>query len=269
MTQRGIGTALIILLGMAFATRAEAQGLLWQLPADGSEVVYGGTMTQVNTRPDGQESTMTWERQLAIRSVGQEQATVDDEQVPARWIEFELRTGQASEQGIDTGLVGLRIFRVLVPAAAITGKPADDRDIPNAFLPILQGFQQIGDQPAQPLEAKAFAIAPLLTQLRNYRGDQLKAEGEEPVDVPAGQFTATKYAASETQENRSTSVENSATMFVSKEVPFGLARWQVTTTQSVKDPNQPRDAFEARTRIEATMEARAINQNAQATLQAP
>src|SRR5690606_30746832 len=137
MTQRGIGTALIILLGMVFAMRAEAQGLLWQLPADGSEVVYGGTMTQVNTRSDGQESTMTWERQLVIRSVGQEQATVDDEQVPARWIEFELRTGQVSEQGVDTGLVGLRIFRVLVPEAAITGKLADDRDIPNAFLPIL------------------------------------------------------------------------------------------------------------------------------------
>lgn len=269
MTPRVIGAAFVITACLLLAPRADAQGLVWNLPPDGTEVVYGGTMTQTEPAASGQESVMTWDRQLIIRSVGTQQVAIDGKQVPARWIEFELKTGQRTEQGIMTGPAGTRIYRLLVAESAITGKAADERGIPNAFLPIIEGYEKIGEQPPRTLESGAFEAYPVLALIMNYKANELKAAGEEPVEAPAGQFTATKYVGETTIESRSTRAANQATMFVSPDMPFGLVKWEATTTHSTKDPNQPRDAFTVATVVTTNMEARAINQNARAVLTVP
>ncbi|HEX6986571.1 MAG TPA: hypothetical protein VF170_14410, partial [Planctomycetaceae bacterium] len=263
MTGRAWRAAAAAAVILVTAGPAAAQGLVWNLPEDGTEVVYGGTLTQTDIRPGGEEATMSWDRQLVIRSVGTQDVTYRGEMVPGRWLEFELATGRATEQGIDPGPVGRRVYRVLVAEPAVTGKPADERGIPNAFLPIVEGYVQIADRPVQKLDSNAFETYPVLALLMNYKPNELRPEAEgEAVDVPAGQFTATRYAAGATVESPSGKVDNAATFSVSPEMPLGLVRWNATVSRSTKDPNQPRDAYTQVSRIEEQMEARVINRNA-------
>lgn len=270
MTVRTSGASIVMILSLLAAGPAVAQGLVWNLPEDGTEVIYGGTLTQTDTRPGGEETTMTWDRQLVIRSIGTQDVTYNGETTPGRWIELELRTGRATEQGIDPGPVGTRIYRVLVAEPAVTGATADQRGIPNAFLPIVEGYVQVADRPVQKLESNALETYPVLTLLMNYKPNEIKAEAEgEAVDVPAGQFTATKHAAAATVESPAGKIENTATLFVSPDMPFGLVRWTATVVRGTKDPNQTRDDYVPLSRIEEVMEARAINQNAQGVLTLP
>lgn len=269
MTIRAWRTAFAAGFVLAVCGTASAQGLIWNLPEDGTEVIYGGTLTQTDSRPGGEQATMTWDRQLIIRSVGTQQAEHNGQTVPARWIEFELTTGRATEQGIDPGPLGARVFRILVPESAITGKPADARGIPNAFLPIIEGYMRIADRPVEKLDTSAFETYPALALLMNYKPNEIKAAGEEPADVPAGQFTVTKFEAQAVIESPSGRVENAATLFVSPEMPFGLVKWNATVTRSTKDPNQQRDDYVQMSRLESQIEARAINRNARATLNVP
>ncbi len=269
MANGALRSAFALVLTVLSAGSASAQGLIWNLPEDGTEVVYGGTLTQTDTRPGGQETTMTWDRQLVIRSVGTREVEWNSETVPGRWLEFELKTGKATEQGIDPGPVGTRVYRVLVPEAAITGKPANERGIPNAFLPITEGYVQVADRPVQKLSSRAFETYPVLTLLMNYKPGEQMAAGEEPLDVPAGQFTATKRTGQTTVESPSGRVENTATFYTSPDAPFGLVRWNATVVRSSKDPNQNRDAYQPMSRIESQMEAKVVNQNAKAILQVP
>lgn len=247
---------------------AAGQGLIWNLPKDGTAVVYGGTMTQSGTSPDGKELKMTWDQQLVIRSVGQEQVTVDGESVPARWIEFEVTTGQRTEQGIDAGPVGKRIYRVLAVEKNISGVPDDEGGAPNTFLRIVKGFEKLGAQPPRELTSEAFETYPAIAQLMNYKPNEIKAVGEQPVSVPAGQFKATKYSASATSESPSVREENKATILASPEMPFGLIRWNVAIKRLKKDPDQTREEFALANTITAEMEARAIRTGARSSLPA-
>ena len=258
-----------VVLTAAWAGPAEAQGLIWNLPEDGTEVVYGGTFTQTDTRPGGQETEMTWDSRLVVRSVGTQQVQYRGESTPGRWIEFELATGKATEQGIDTGPVGSRIYKVLVAEPAVTGKPTDDRGIPNAFLPIVEGYVRVGDRPPQKLEAGAFEVYPTLSLLMNYKPNELTTEAEgQQVEVPAGRFPATQYAAKATTESPSGRVENTATLLVSPDMPFGVVRWTASAIRSTKDPNQTREEYVEASRAESQMEAKEIRKGAKSVLTA-
>jgi hypothetical protein len=104
----------------------------------------------------------------------------------------------------------------------------------------------------------------------NYKPNEIKPEEEgERIDVAAGQYAATRFAAGATVESRNGKVENSSTFSVSPEMPFGLVRWNAIVTRATKDPNQPRDAYATLSRIEEQMEARAINRNARGVLEVP
>ena len=264
-TWRGAIAALVL----TAAGPASAQGLIWNLPEDGTEVVYGGTYTQVDTRPGGQEVEMTWDSRLSVRSVGTQNVQYRGETVPGRWLEFELATGKATEKGIDTGPVGTRLYKVLVAEPTVSGRPADERGVPNAFLPIVEGYAKVGDQPAKRLESNAFEVYPTLSLLMNYKPNELtqQAEGQE-VETPAGRFAATQYAAASTIESPSTRVENAATLLVSPDAPFGPVRWTAMSTRSTKDPNQPREEFVEASRVESQMEAKEVNRDAKSALTA-
>jgi len=259
--------AAVAMLALSAASPASAQGLIWNLPEDGTEVVYGGTLTQTDTRPGGQETEMSWDSRLVVRSVGTQDVQYRGETVPGRWIEFELATGKAAEQGIDPGPAGARVYKVLVAEPAVTGKPADERGIPASFLPIVEGYVKVADQPPQKLATTAFEVYPTLSLLMNYKPNELtqEAEGQE-TEAPAGRFEATQYAAKAAIESPSGKVDNTATLLVSPDMPFGPVRWTATAVRSTKDPNQPRDAYAEASRVESQMEAKQINKNARSVL---
>ena len=261
--------AAFAVLAVVSGNPASAQGLIWSLPEDGTEVVYQGTMTQADARPDGEEAEMTWDVLLAVRSVGSKQVEYGGATVPARWLEFELRTGTATERGIDAGPVGTRIYKVLVPESAVRGKPADDRGLPVAFLPIVEGYAKVGDRPPTPIASGVFQPYPTLSLLMNYKPNELTAGGEDEVTVPAGTFAATTYEAKATLESREGRTENVATLLVSPAMPFGPVKWTATVTRQTKDPNQPRDAYAPASRIESQMEAREIRTGVKSALQTP
>jgi hypothetical protein len=259
-----VAVAVVVL---ASAGPAAAQGLIWNLPEDGTEVVYGGTITQTDIRPGGAETELTWDNRLVVRSVGTQDVQYRGKTVPGRWIEFELATGKATEQGIDTGPVGARIYKVLVAESAVTGTAADERGIPRAFLPIIEGYLKMADQPPQKMASTAFEVFPTLSLLMVYKPNELTAEAEgQEAESPAGRFTATQYAAKATIESPSSRVENTATLIVSPDMAFGPVRWTATVVRSTKDPNQPRDAYIEASRVESQMEAKEINRNARSVL---
>ncbi|MFK7821099.1 MAG: hypothetical protein AB8G99_20450, partial [Planctomycetaceae bacterium] len=125
-------TALLsTLFGLFLVQPVLGQGLLFNMPPDGSWISYEGSVKQIDQRPDpetGQLKTaaeLNWIRQLTIRSVGQETAEFRGRTQPCRWIEIEAITGVKSETGPDPGLVGTRIYKLLVPESIIARTPRD------------------------------------------------------------------------------------------------------------------------------------------------
>ena len=99
LVRRGAAVMLMTLAWLGTAITAQAQGLIWNLPADGTEVRYQGTFKQTDSRPGGQEAVMSWESELLIRSVGTQQVTYEGKEVPGRWLELESRTGKNGRNG--------------------------------------------------------------------------------------------------------------------------------------------------------------------------
>ena len=112
------------LVCLSLSQSVSAQGLIWNLPEDGSLVHYEGTYRQVEAQPGSSEGNleMEWIRHLTIKSVGKEDAEYRGQTVPCRWIEFKLQTGRVKDGLIATGTVGERIYKVLVPESAIIGQ---------------------------------------------------------------------------------------------------------------------------------------------------
>ena len=270
LTRHSLGLLAAVAVALVLAAPAAAQGLVWSLPDDGTEVVYQGTLTQTDTRPGGETSQMTWDARLLVRSVGTRQVEFNGQTVPGRWIEFESLVGKGTEQGVDPGPVGRRVYKILVPEAAVTGKAADDRGLPIAFLPMIEGYEQVGEQSPTKLSTSVFRPYPTLTLLMNYKPDEIEVAGtDEAVTVPAGNYTATRYSANAILESQAGRSENTATLAVADDMPFGLIRWTATLIRGAKDPNQPRDAFAERSRIEQSLEAAAIRTGARSLLQVP
>ena len=130
----------VILASLGSAT---AQGLILNLPKkDGAWVRYEGTVKQVEFRPDAAEGdiTMEWIQQLTIKSVGSETATFRGKQIPCRWIEIKIVTGKPSESGIESGPVGERIYKVLVPEERVIGGLADGGKIRSRSWTLSKAF---------------------------------------------------------------------------------------------------------------------------------
>ena len=126
---------------VAYFFAAFAQGLIFQLPEDGTGVEYRGEIIQENVRPDIAEGkeTLKWDREISIKSVGREEAEFQGVVQPCRWIEIKVITGDPGAAGIDPGPVGARIYKVLVPESKVLDKPIDADLVPNVMLPIVRG----------------------------------------------------------------------------------------------------------------------------------
>ena len=87
------------LMGLFAAAHADAQGLLWSLPPDGTWVRYEGTYSQLVRRPDSTagDLQLEWTRHLTIKSVGTSEESYRGQVQPCRWIEIKVVTGQVKE----------------------------------------------------------------------------------------------------------------------------------------------------------------------------
>ncbi|MEZ6060968.1 MAG: hypothetical protein R3C19_11450 [Planctomycetaceae bacterium] len=247
---------------------APAQGLIFNLPQDGIGIEYEGTFVQENFRPDipdGKE-VLSFTRELSIKSVGREDAEFEGTRQPCRWIEIKTVTGTAGAAGIDPGPVGATIYKVLIPESKVIDTAVDADSIPNDQLPIVKGFQRLGENPVKPMTSRALRVYPTMTQLTNYSSPEVVTESEVP-QTKAGQSFPSKHLKGElTIESTRMRSTNTGDYWVAADVPFGLVRWEVKVTQEEKESTAPRDQFREVAAVTTVMSVKRILNNAESEL---
>jgi hypothetical protein len=238
---------------------AKAQGLILNLPKkDGAWVRYEGTVKQVEFRPDAAEGdiTMEWIQQLTIKSVGSETATFRGKQIPCRWIEIKIVTGKPSESGIESGPVGERIYKVLVPEERVIGGLADSGRIPFSFLDIIKGFRKMGGQ-VTPIPPGALQVFPLVAPVMHYEAVEVGGAENEEVPLPGGAIKTKKFKAKRSIESATERSVNEAELWRGdgNTVPFGLVRWTVKSLLERKDSTAPRQGYKPLTQTTIEMTA--------------
>ena len=232
----------VVAMSCGFTSSAKAQGLIFNLPEDGTAVEYEGTLTQA-TGPDDQEP-LSWTCELSIKSVGSEDAEYNGLVQPCRWIEIKTLTGKAGAAGIDPGPVGARIYKVLVPESKIMDDSVDADNVPNDMLPIVRGFRRLGEEAVKEIKTPALRIYPTISLLTNYDNPEVIATNSQPeVTLQGPPITAKQLKGKMVMERAESRSTNEGEYWVSKDVPFGLARWVVSVTREEKESTAPRADF--------------------------
>ena len=263
--------ALLLAAPAGLAPAARAGGLVWNLPEPGTMVRHEGSYTQTLTDRQNQITTVERRRHVTVRALEAETATVDGEQIPARWLEIVSETGTSGERGLETGPAGRVLYKILVPERGVIGRPADDQGIPEAFLPVIRGWKQVGD--GEPVEfGPAFRAFPTLTLLREFEPAELTGEGADSAVTPAappGGFDGTRYRGKTVEESERARVTTEGTFLISPDVPFGPAQWEITMTRESKDLSEPRDALRETSKTVARMSVHEIADDARGELPLP
>ena len=255
------GFCLAALVASLASEPALAQGLIFYLPEDGTGVEYEGEIIQENVRPDiadGKE-TLKWSREISIKSVGREDAEFEGVVQPCRWIEIKVVTGDPGAAGIDPGPVGARIYKVLVPESKVLDTSVDGDAVPNAMLPIVKGHRRLGENQVKAITSQALRIYPTVCQLNNYPEPVVVSPSENPQTKATNMSFNAKHLKGQTvmerPQSRST---NEGHFWVTPEVPFGLARWEVVVTREQKESTADRDTFAEVSTIKSTMSVKRI-----------
>lgn len=244
------------------AGSAHAQSLIWSVPEqDGTYVYYEGSYKNVQRRPENAQGDLTleWRCELTIKAIGTEMADVDGQEQKCRWLEIKSVVGTPSEQGVKPGPSGERIYKVLVPQAKVLGTVLDQDELQVTFLPVVKGYRRVGTRDPEPLKEKVLAVSPMLTLLEYY--PDLKAEGAaEELTLPGeiGAVNATLWKGLQTKESSINRSTNQGQIWVSQQVPFGVAKWRVVVKQEIKDATAKRDDF--KDWAEITVEMSAVKQ---------
>lgn len=261
----GTLTLLTMWLLMPMAS-ASAQILIWSLPKeDGTWVRFEGSYKQTRARPNlnAGDEVLEWRSELTISAVGREMAEVefkDDEgndakkEVACRWVEFKTIT---KPPGLEKqpGPADSYAYKVLIPEERVIGKPVDEDNIPVTFLPIVRGWRKVGLRDPEPVTEKALAVYPTLALVTYY--PDLKAEGDqtEELQVAGEKVAAQLYKGSRVYQKATNRSTNAASLWLSEDVPFGLAKFQVTLTIEQKDIGATADEFKRSSLIEVDMAA--------------
>ena len=265
-----ISTIAGVLCLLAASQTSHAQGLLWNLPEDGSWVRYEGSYRHVKFRPQSNQGDLVlgFRRNLEIRSVGKENADYKGASVPCRWIEIEVVTGKEVDGSIKPGPGGQRIYKVLVPESEIHGMTIDENGIPIEFVPIVKGFRKIGTNDVEPIETLALQVSPVLTLIR-HSGTPQKAAAPESVTTIAKAVQGTKLTDKLVQESKTSRSTNTTNLWISDEVPFGPAKWTVNVLRESKGSTDLRNAFQQSAEITVSMQLAEIGTSAQSKLATP
>jgi len=243
---------------------ASAQGLIFNLPEDGTAVEYEGTLTQATSADD--PDPLTWTCELSIKSVGREEAEFEGKVQPCRWIEIKTLTGKAGAAGIDPGPVGARIYKVLVPESKVIAEPVDAENIPNDMLPIVRGFRRLGEEAVKEITTPALRVYPTISLLTNYSNPDVIATNEVPETLMGSQITAKRMKGQLVMERAESKSTNAGEFWVSTDVPFGLARWVVSVTREEKESTAPRSQFHVVNVVSVDMKLKRIRENVESEL---
>lgn len=254
---------LVVSAFLAPTASAFAQGLIWKLPEDGKFVRFEGKYSQVEARTDKDPITIDWIQHITIKSVGQEMRDYKGAQVQCRWLEFKIQTGKAGQGKVETGLVGERLYKVLIPEQAIIAKTRDADGIVVTYLPIVEGFFMQGNDATQKVQLKhgVFNVFPKVSLVRHHK------DFEEPiadsVSIQNNDVDVQMYRASLAQESLTDKVQHETKLYRSDAMPFGLAQWSVKINLERKAQIDDRSDFEFRSEVNVTMTAVEIGENAQ------
>ncbi len=272
-----IFTAVLFCIFCLSCKRANAQGLIWgDLPEPGTSVKYEGEYQQVQIRPDRidedldtefkcfdpddpdyrrPDHVLCWIRHLYLKALKTEMVMIDGKPTACRWLEIKSITGTSIDGLLVAGPGGERIYKVLVLASTKFGKQVDADGIPISYIPIVKGYRKIGTNAVKRLTSNVLQVYPTLTLLSHYKS--IEADGDTPENpmVKLGEVSARKYIGISIKENKLSRSSSTATIWQSKDVPFGLAKWQVEVIREAKDAGEPRTAFTPATKITVTMKA--------------
>lgn len=251
---------------------ASAQGLIRKLPAAGTWVRYEGTYSQEESQSGAAgKAAVEWTRHLWLKSLESETAEYEGKMEQCRWFEIKILTGKKSEMGIDTGPVGERIYKVLVPESRISAAPADKDGIPASFLPIVKGYRKIGKGAVKPFKAAVLQVYPVISLLMHYKPAKTSVgpQAEDVTIILGGQIKATKITGNYVMESLTRRSTNDGQVWLSDDVPFGLAKWHVDLIREAKPDDNPREAFEQVNKISVDMQAAEKGTDAQSDLVIP
>lgn len=253
------------------ATAAHAEGILWDLPPDGTWLRLEGTYTQTEIRPEsatGKLEIAPWIERVWIKSVGEETAEFQGESVPCRWLEIKVERGREREGRIDTGLAGLEIYKVLVPESRVLYDSIDSEGVPVSFIPVIKGYRKIGKAEPKPLAEPALQLYPLAVLAGYYREENVTAQNDDP-EIGLGAVKADKIQSKIGIERRSSRTVQETTVWRSKDVPFGIARYSAKITREIKDDRQPRDEFKPTSEVVVDLKAQETGSDAKSELAVP
>ena len=249
------------------APAANAQVLIWSIPEkDGTSVRFEGEYSQVQERPLDKRGALSlkWRAELIVKSVGEEDAEFNGMTTKCRWIEF---VSTIKPEGQKPGPSATRIYKVLVPVDRVTGQLRDAEDQPNDFVPIVKGYRKLGTADPVEVTEKALAVSPLIVPVVYY--PDLKPESTEPapVSLPSlGDIPAVLHQGQVQFTADTLRTTNKAKLWLSKDVPFGLAQFEVSVTHEAKDQLAKPEDFKQTSQIDLKMSAVEIGMDAQSDL---
>lgn len=270
-------SAFAAVLAAAFGcgiTPAAAQGLIWSLPAEeATSVRFEGTYKNKQARPNANDGDLElqWRCELTIKSLGRQMAEWNGEQVPCRWVEFK---SVIKPENLETqpGPYGTKIYKVLIPEGRVIGRLVDGDGIPVTFIPIVKGYRKVADREAVPVTEKVLSVYPMISLVTHYR--DLKPEAEKPEELSLeGDIKKAVLAqlnkGTHKLENDTSRSTNEGQLWLSKDIPFGVAKMQVKVTREEKDSTAPLDEFKQIAEISVDLAAVEIGGAEKATSELP
>ena len=267
---------------------AHGQGLIWSLPEqEGTLVRYEGVYKQIEFRErtaadDSENREFEWRRVVTIKSLVTPEKDKTGkylgQDVSCRWIELKVETGDrdvaVSPSGVNPGLSGKRIYKVLIPESRIFGSIVDGRSvdrigIPVSFIPIVRGYRKIGVKlPTSMIKTRVLQIYPAISLLKHYKEYSQTTESE-AFQVPLENqpmVTGIRLKGQQMVQSRRNKFEHTAELLRSDEVPFGLPGWDVKIVHFRKRESDARDQFTKRTETTVRMRVAKIDSEAKSDI---
>ncbi|MBI3866319.1 MAG: hypothetical protein HY290_30940 [Planctomycetia bacterium] len=200
-----------IALTIANLPAARADGLIHQLPADGSWVQFD--MTGEGVRPNGQVSVKI-KGTVTVKSVGREPVDGAD----CRWIELEMVMEGERGGGQPEGRTSF--IKLLIPEKHLAAGQNPLDHVKKAW----KKEGKDGNSVALDLTGNGAPEVKRMDELLNAGIASSEKKGDVEISVPAGKFRCTHLKGQESQAGGAVDVEIQT--WLANDVPFGVAAYR-------------------------------------------